>query len=96
MATRAAEVMLGCVFDGSISMYDMEIERRPYHRNCSCALHRLQGVFSNACSQQKNISYSRKRSWDDCSLSTTASKFSTRSSFLVSSSVWNRGDANGV
>ena len=92
MAAGAAEAMLRCVFDGSISMSDMEIERRPYHRNCSCAMHKLKGVCSNACSQQKNISYSKKQSWDDCSLSIKASKFSSQSCFLVQS----RGCANEV
>ncbi|KAJ9688864.1 hypothetical protein PVL29_014487 [Vitis rotundifolia] len=92
MAAGAAEAILWCVFDASISMSDMEIERRPYHRNCSCAMHKLKGVCSNACSQQKNISYSKKKSLDDCSLSIKASKFSSQSSFLVQ----NRGYANEV
>ena len=90
MVAGAAEAMLRCVFDGSISMSDMEIEQRPYHRNCGCAMHKIKGVCSNACSQQNNISYSKKPSLDDCSLSIKASKFSSQSSFLVR----NRGDAN--
>ncbi|XP_042429054.1 uncharacterized protein LOC122015995 [Zingiber officinale] len=28
------------VFDGCIGTFDGEICRRPYHRNCGCALHR--------------------------------------------------------
>ncbi|RXH74318.1 hypothetical protein DVH24_029039 [Malus domestica] len=34
-----AGMMFRCVFEGSLSMQDTEIERRPYHKNCSCALH---------------------------------------------------------
>ncbi|KAJ0989528.1 hypothetical protein J5N97_007884 [Dioscorea zingiberensis] len=33
------EVLLRCVFQGSITFSDADIERRPYHRNCGCALH---------------------------------------------------------
>ncbi|MBA0779183.1 hypothetical protein Gotri_003457 [Gossypium trilobum] len=32
-------MMFRCVFQGSISMQDCLMERRPYHRNCQCALH---------------------------------------------------------
>ncbi|OMO52285.1 hypothetical protein CCACVL1_29279 [Corchorus capsularis] len=43
MANWAAEMTLGCVYEGSIVMEDSLIERRPYHRNCGCALHKLKG-----------------------------------------------------
>ncbi|KAF4365218.1 hypothetical protein G4B88_000377 [Cannabis sativa] len=37
-----AEMLLCCVFEaGSISLHDMEIDRRPYHRYCGCALHKF-------------------------------------------------------
>ncbi|CAL1358928.1 unnamed protein product [Linum trigynum] len=29
------------VFDACISIFDMEKQRRPYHRFCDCALHKL-------------------------------------------------------
>ncbi|KAG6676715.1 hypothetical protein I3842_15G165300 [Carya illinoinensis] len=70
MSSGAAEMMLrDCVFDGCLSMQDMGKERRPYHRNCSCALHKLKVGSSNACSHQRNISFPKKHSWTDCSLS---------------------------
>ena len=72
MASKAAEMMLRCVFEGSISMHDMEIERRPYHRNCSCALHSLKGVYSTACLQHRKLSFPKKQSWSNFSLSTSA------------------------
>ncbi|GMN69788.1 hypothetical protein TIFTF001_038831 [Ficus carica] len=70
MASAAAEMIFRCVFEGSISMQDMEIERRPYHKNCHCALHkRDRGIASDACSHQRNFSFPRKKSWADCALS---------------------------
>ncbi|KAB2618841.1 hypothetical protein D8674_014710 [Pyrus ussuriensis x Pyrus communis] len=56
-------MMLQCVFQGSLSMQDTEIERRPYHKNCGCALHSNAGVCSNAC--QRNFSFPKKQSWSD-------------------------------
>ncbi|RVW43744.1 hypothetical protein CK203_074138 [Vitis vinifera] len=43
MATGAAEGLLWGVYEGCISGCDMGIERRPYHRNCKCALHKSKG-----------------------------------------------------
>ncbi|KAB2023968.1 hypothetical protein E1A91_D06G056800v1 [Gossypium mustelinum] len=84
----AAEIMFRCVFEGSISMKDCLIERRPYHRNCQCALHNLKGVCSSTCSSQTtNLSFSKKlQTWGDCSLSLSASKFSSPSPPLPNAS----------
>ncbi|XP_074589366.1 uncharacterized protein LOC141845206 [Curcuma longa] len=43
MGVAAAEhalLLQQLVFDGCIGAFDGEICRRPYHRNCGCALHR--------------------------------------------------------
>ncbi|CAL9182297.1 unnamed protein product [Musa hybrid cultivar] len=40
MATVAGRALLQCVFDRCIAAFDTEVRRRPYHRNCGCALHR--------------------------------------------------------
>ncbi|KAK9292561.1 hypothetical protein L1049_020535 [Liquidambar formosana] len=96
MATAATGMMLQCIFDGSISMHDTEIERRPYHRNCGCALHNSRGICSNACPQQRNISFPKKESLNDCSLSIPTSKSSSQPTFLSYSSVRNGEGANGV
>ncbi|XP_022867076.1 uncharacterized protein LOC111386829 [Olea europaea var. sylvestris] len=56
MATGAAALMFHHVFDGSLSMYDMDIERRPYHRNCTCALHKQKATCSNAVSHASTVS----------------------------------------
>jgi hypothetical protein len=93
MTTVAAEMMLRCVFDGCLSMQDMEIERRPYHRNCSCQLHKLKGFSFNACPHQRNVSFPKKHSWTDCCpLSIAASKSSSQRSLLGDLSSRNRED----
>ncbi|KAF7849456.1 hypothetical protein BT93_L0766 [Corymbia citriodora subsp. variegata] len=63
MATIAAELMLHGVFHGCLSIHDVEIVGRPYHRNCGCALHKLKGG----------------RSYQLIALSTAAAKFSSQS-----------------
>ncbi|KAL6221352.1 hypothetical protein ACLB2K_009103 [Fragaria x ananassa] len=69
----ASGMMFQCVLEGSISMHDTVIERRPYHKNCNCALHKSKGgVCSNTCSQQRTISFPKKQSWTDGSLSMAA------------------------
>ncbi|XVE98483.1 hypothetical protein REPUB_Repub03eG0110400 [Reevesia pubescens] len=84
MASGAAKMMLQCGLElGSLSMYDIEVERRPYHRNCGCALHNLKGVCSSACSRTRNISFSKKQAWSDCFFSIAAPKFSSQSSLLT-------------
>ncbi|KAB2618848.1 hypothetical protein D8674_014717 [Pyrus ussuriensis x Pyrus communis] len=80
-SAAVAGMMFQCVFEGSLSMQDTEIERRPYHKNCSCALHSKAGVCSNAC--QRNISFPKKQSWSDRSLCMQASATSKFSSPLV-------------
>ncbi|KAF3453017.1 hypothetical protein FNV43_RR03450 [Rhamnella rubrinervis] len=74
MATKAAEMSLRCVFEGSISMHDMEKEeRKPYHGNCSFALQSLKGVCSDiACPHQREFSFPKKQPWRNCSLSISA------------------------
>ncbi|CAA3005082.1 Hypothetical predicted protein [Olea europaea subsp. europaea] len=88
MATGAAALMFHHVFDGSLSMYDMDIERRPYHRNCTCALHKQKATCSNAVSHGRNISFVKKELWNKYSLiSVSASTVSSVSSYVADSSV---------
>ncbi|KAH7569138.1 hypothetical protein ACOSP7_012373 [Xanthoceras sorbifolium] len=73
MAASATEMVVRLVLDGSLSLTDMEVERRPYHRNCSCALHNLKlGASSSAaacCSKQNKLLFPKKKSWTaGCSL----------------------------
>nr|XP_009804568.1 PREDICTED: uncharacterized protein LOC104249783 [Nicotiana sylvestris] len=48
MASGAAEMVFQCIFDASLSNFE-NMERKPYHRNCSCALHNLKGTGSRTC-----------------------------------------------
>ncbi|KAK4374881.1 hypothetical protein RND71_005558 [Anisodus tanguticus] len=86
MASGTAEIMLQCVYDGSLSMLDMDIERRPYHRNCSCALHKQKGKQPSTCVHGRNISPKRKKQ-KDMTLSIAVSKFSSPSSSCNNSPV---------
>jgi peptidyl-prolyl cis-trans isomerase B (cyclophilin B) len=69
MFIAASDIMFRCVFDGCISVDNMEIERRPYHRNCSCALHKMEGGSSTGFPLPRNMFYPKKQSWRRCSLS---------------------------
>ena len=86
MASRALEMVFGYVLEGTLAMQDMEIERRPYHKNCNCALHSSKGNSSSinvyACSHQRNIANFPKKQtkWSDFSLSMEASTSSSSSS----------------
>ncbi|KAL7134577.1 hypothetical protein ABFS83_11G036300 [Erythranthe nasuta] len=75
MATEAADLMFRCVFDGSLSMGDVDIERRPYHRACKCALHEIKGKCSHS---NGNISFPRREVRSKCSLSLSSSNISTK------------------
>ncbi|KAK4257497.1 hypothetical protein QN277_007075 [Acacia crassicarpa] len=70
----AADGVFRCLLEGSISSFDNGIERRPYHRNCGCALHN--GNISTAkvpiCTCG-NVSYPIRRSWSEGSLVIAAS-----------------------
>ncbi|KAM7477197.1 hypothetical protein LguiB_024440 [Lonicera macranthoides] len=88
------EILSCCTLNGSISMYDMEIDQRPYHCNCSCALHKLKSASPNSSCVQKNILFLKKNSMNKCSLSLSASKFVSQSCFHGDSSVIYREYAN--
>ncbi|GMJ07249.1 hypothetical protein HRI_004394100 [Hibiscus trionum] len=95
----AAEMMvLRCVLQGSLAMHEIEVERRPYHRNCSCALHNLKGVVrSSGCSRARNVSFSKKKTWgNDCFLLTANSQFSSRSSLVVGRSIKSTGSKTSM
>ncbi|KAK8597901.1 hypothetical protein V6N13_095295 [Hibiscus sabdariffa] len=69
-AGATAETVLRRVLAGSLVMQEFEVERRPYHQNCSCALHNLKGICSSGCSRAMNLSFSNKKTWrNDCFLS---------------------------
>ncbi|PIN20304.1 hypothetical protein CDL12_06984 [Handroanthus impetiginosus] len=63
-AGAAGDGLLRGVFEGCISNGDMGIQRRPYHKNCKCALHKERGRCSHA-SRYDKVSYPIRRSWSE-------------------------------
>ncbi|OIW10376.1 hypothetical protein TanjilG_28127 [Lupinus angustifolius] len=64
----AADGFFRPIYDGCLSGFDQCIERRPYHRNCSCALH---SKSRNLCAHKllgNNVTYPMRRAWSDGSL----------------------------
>ncbi|XP_010506656.1 PREDICTED: uncharacterized protein LOC104783223 [Camelina sativa] len=72
----AADGIFHSIFEGCISGLDSAIERRPYHKNCGCALHdKPSGVGKNqnqkrppSCRRHgssESISFSIRRSWSE-------------------------------
>ncbi|KAL8265450.1 hypothetical protein R6Q59_023580 [Mikania micrantha] len=63
-------------FEGCITSGDLEITRRPYHRNCSCALHKTHKKCPHA-SLATNVSYPIRRVWSEGSFSLMVSTSSS-------------------
>ncbi|KAM7266841.1 hypothetical protein ACFE04_009007 [Oxalis oulophora] len=61
MAGAAYEGFFQCVY--SIAGNDMGIQQRPYHRNCSCALHRSKGHCQHVTAKNINVSYPLRKAW---------------------------------
>ncbi|MFS7917480.1 putative Zinc finger, SWIM-type [Helianthus anomalus] len=82
MATGAAGGgMFRGVYGGCISSDGMGTQHRPYHCNCSCALHDSGG---GRCSHIAKVSYPIRRSWSEgpmvtvkCLASPVSSRLST-------------------
>lgn len=65
------------VFEGCITSSDVEISRRPYHRNCNCPLHKVSEKYCPQSSSITNTSYRIGR----CEGSTITLKGSSTSLF---------------
>ncbi|PWA34783.1 hypothetical protein CTI12_AA177530 [Artemisia annua] len=63
-------------FEGCLTSGDMEITRRPYHRNCNCALHKTHGKCSHL-SPLTNVSYPIRRVWSEGSLALLVSTYNS-------------------
>ncbi|KAK9697935.1 hypothetical protein RND81_08G070900 [Saponaria officinalis] len=76
MAAAGAGDVLKGVYEASISGSQTTVERRPYHKNCSCALH---GSRDPKCSHHKitHISYPIRRSWSEGALALYAASSSS-------------------
>ncbi|KAF5198082.1 hypothetical protein FRX31_012333 [Thalictrum thalictroides] len=85
-----------CVYEGCISSNDTQIERRPYHRNCKCALHKQRGNGSKSFHRDHKISYPIRRAWSESCLVLSAASCSNTSSPSHSSPANNVISASGV
>lgn len=74
--TMSADGIFRSIFEGCISGLDSAIERRPYHKNCGCALHdKSSGAGKNqnqrrppSCRRHgssESISFPIRRSWSE-------------------------------
>ncbi|XP_038889376.1 uncharacterized protein LOC120079294 [Benincasa hispida] len=81
----AADGLLRPVYEACIAGCDSEIHRRPYHRNCGCALHKSRRQPPHCShSKSKSISYPIRRSWSEgCLTLVLASASSSPSSSPV-------------
>ena len=70
----AADGVFKCVYEGCIAGCDNVIERRPYHRNCTCALHesRKTSCSSHGLPKSKSVSYPIRKSWSEGCLALAA------------------------
>ncbi|KAK4775331.1 hypothetical protein SAY86_010266 [Trapa natans] len=69
MATGAADGFLRC---GCMSSFDCLIERRPYHKNCGCALHEKKNGCWSGSGKSRAVSYPIRRTWSEGSLTLMA------------------------
>ncbi|PIA32975.1 hypothetical protein AQUCO_04200012v1 [Aquilegia coerulea] len=69
-----------CVYERCISSNDTDIERRPYHRNCKCALHKQRGNCSKSLYRDHKISYPIRRAWSESCLALQAAASSSKTS----------------
>ncbi|KAG1364359.1 hypothetical protein COCNU_11G011860 [Cocos nucifera] len=83
MAT-GAQGWIHCALEGCIPAFDSEIRQRPYHRNCSCALH---GSRFRSCHLhcKAKISYPIQHSLERLHLTISASSFPNSSCCIKTS-----------
>ncbi|XP_028760831.1 uncharacterized protein LOC114735618 [Neltuma alba] len=87
MAASAADGFFRGVYEGCISGHDNDVQRRPYHRNCGCAIHDKSSSSSSspkaACTHRgksNNVSYPLRRAWSESCLAMAAYNNSAHSS----------------
>lgn len=63
MSTGAAgDGLFKGIHDGCIPGHGMDVQNRPYHRNCGCALHKTRSHCSHSILKSK-VSYPIRRAW---------------------------------
>ncbi|CAH8387017.1 unnamed protein product [Eruca vesicaria subsp. sativa] len=83
----AADGIFRSIFEGCISGLDSAIERRPYHKNCDCALHdgakKSQNQRRKPCRRHgssESISFPIRRSWSEGNIMAMSFQASSASS----------------
>ncbi|KAL2327369.1 hypothetical protein Fmac_020796 [Flemingia macrophylla] len=82
-AAGAADGLFRPIYEGCISGYDNDVERRPYHRNCGCALHsnsRNNRACTHKLPRPNTLSYPIRRAWSEGSLAASSAHSSPSSS----------------
>ncbi|KAL3747862.1 hypothetical protein ACJRO7_016644 [Eucalyptus globulus] len=79
-ATGGSEGLFRPFYEGCLSGCDGGIGRRPYHRNCGCALHKEGRNCSHANLKSMSLSYPIRKSWSEGNLALMASMHSSPSS----------------
>ncbi|KAK7411635.1 hypothetical protein VNO78_03070 [Psophocarpus tetragonolobus] len=89
MATgAAADGLFRPIYEGCISGFDNDVERRPYHKNCGCALHSKK-KSNKPCThkmRRSKVSYPMRRAWSDGSLAVASSSATATSAHSSPSS----------
>lgn len=86
MAGATADGFFRPIYEGCISGFDNCIERRPYHRNCGCALHSksrnklLSGANNKSPIRPNSVKYPMRRAWSEGNLVLAAASSSHHSS----------------
>ncbi|MBA0875012.1 hypothetical protein Goshw_025092, partial [Gossypium schwendimanii] len=82
MAAGAADGIFWSLYEGCISGNEIGIERRPYHKNCRCALHdKSRGNCPRSIAKSNNVSYPMRRAWSEgCLMIAAAASSSCHSS----------------
>lgn len=76
----AADGLFRPIYEGCISGHDHGVERRPYHRNCGCALHSNNKSCRHRMPRCNNVSYPMRRAWSEGSLLVLSANSSAHSS----------------
>ncbi|KAL1372184.1 hypothetical protein HN51_002327 [Arachis hypogaea] len=90
MAATGADGVFRAVYEGCISGYDNCVQRRPYHRNCGCALHNNNNNrkhCSHMLQRCDKVSYPMRRAWSEGNLVMATPPSSSSPSSSHSSSV---------
>ncbi|MBA0797213.1 hypothetical protein Gohar_007928 [Gossypium harknessii] len=80
MVVGISDGLFRSIYEGCLSSRDVAIERRPYHRNCGCALHdKSRRSCLHKFSKSTNVSYPIRRLWKEGCLALDAATMASPS-----------------